>query len=165
MERRVAPAPFLARVRARLIDALALYLAQPVRRTHGVAVQNTQPLSAVLRHGDVLLTNGNTRAAAIVRRLTGSTWAHVAMYIAGAWAVAKRLLRLPVSRLAPAATVADGARRFICSSLLAQAFLLVGYQILPAGGTGAARVGHPDLTPRDFESASGFEVVSAKQPG
>jgi hypothetical protein len=46
--------------------------------------------------------------------------------------------------------MAQSATRFICSSLLAQAFVLVGYPIAPD---------HSDVTPRDFESAAVFEVV------
>ena len=45
------------------------------------------------------------------------------------------------------------AKRFICSSLLVQAFLFVGYSI----ATSEARY----VVPRDFESAAGFEVVVA----
>ena len=40
-----------------------------------------QALGAVLRRGDVLLSAGNTRCAALVRRLTQSTWSHVSMYV------------------------------------------------------------------------------------
>jgi len=35
----------------------------------------------VLRNGDVLLTEGNTRAAALIKRITRSTWSHVSMYV------------------------------------------------------------------------------------
>jgi len=45
------------------------------------------------------------------------------------------------------------AKRFICSSLLVQAFLFVGHPI----ATSQAR----SVVPRDFESAAGFEVVTA----
>jgi hypothetical protein len=55
----------------------------------------------------------------------------------------------------------EGTRRFICSSLLAQAFLLVGYQIPPVQA--GLRHGHDTdqryVTPRDFETAPVFEVV------
>ena len=187
----------------------------------------------MLRHGDVLLTEGNTRMAALVRRVTGSTWSHVSMYVgpleegpdprciveadiaagvravplsefrgqrvrilrpaglhdadrrrvadwvvsrigdgydlAHALALARRLLRPPLaSRLPPApSTMAQGARRFICSSLLAQAFVLVGHPILPSqvGVRDASAADHRYLTPRDFESASVFEVVKGKQVG
>jgi hypothetical protein len=57
--------------------------------------------------------------------------------------------------------MAQSATRFICSSLLAQAFVLVGYPIVPIQiGVGDAGVAdHRYVTPRDFESASVFEVV------
>jgi Permuted papain-like amidase enzyme, YaeF/YiiX, C92 family len=221
----------LAWARARLIDALALYLARPVKPCSRSTAADTQSLSAMLRHGDVLLTDGNTRMAALVRRITGSTWSHVSMYvgpledgpdprcvveadIAGgvravplsefkgqrvrvlrptglhdtdrrrladwvvsrigdeydlvhAFALARRLLRLPPASRLPMtpSTMLRGARRFICSSLLAQAFVLVGYPIVPAQisvrDTSAA--GPRYVTPRDFEVACGFEVVRAKQ--
>jgi hypothetical protein len=71
--------------------------------------------------------------------------------------------RLP---LAPSA-MAQGATRFICSSLLAQAFVLVGYPIVPSqiGVRDASAADHRYVTPRDFEVASGFEVVQGKQVG
>jgi hypothetical protein len=223
----------LARSRTRLIDALALYLAQPVKHRAASTAADTRSLAAMLRHGDVLLTDGNTRMAALVRRITGSTWSHVSMYVgpledgpdprcvveadiaggvravplsefkgqrvrvlrptglhdtdrrrladwvvsrigdgydlAHALALARRLLRLPLaSRLPPApSTMAQGARRFICSSLLAQAFVLVGHPIVPSqvGVRDASASDHRYLTPRDFESASVFEVVKGKQVG
>jgi Permuted papain-like amidase enzyme, YaeF/YiiX, C92 family len=222
-----------ARIRTRLVDALALYLAQPGKRYSPPIAVDPLSLAAVLLPGDVLLTEGNTRMAALVRGITRSPSTHVSMYVgpleagldprciveadiaagvravplsefnglrvrvlrptglhdtdrrlltdwvvsrigaeydlAHAWALATRLLRLPLaSRLPPApSTVAQGATRFICSSLLAQAFVLVGYPILP-GRTGArdVRAAHYRyVTPRDFESASVFEVVRATQVG
>jgi hypothetical protein len=221
----------LAWARARLIDALALCLTRPVKPCSPSTAADTQSLSAMLRHGDVLLTDGNTRMAALVRRITGSTWSHVSMYvgpledgpdprcvveadIAGgvravplsefkgqrvrvlrptglhdtdrrrladwvvsrigdeydlvhAFALARRLLRLPPASRLPMtpSTMVQGARRFICSSLLAQAFVLVGNPIVPTqvGVRDASAADHRYLTPRDFESASVFEVVRAKQ--
>jgi hypothetical protein len=223
----------LAWARSRLIEALAIYLARPVKRWSPATAADMQSLSAMLRHGDVLLTEGNTRMAALVRRITGSTWSHVAMYVgpleegpdprciveadiaggvravplsefkgqrlrvlrptglhetdrrrladwvvsrigdeydlAHAVALARRMLRLSwASRLplAPSA-MAQGATRFICSSLLAQAFVLVGYPIVPSqiGVRDASAADHRYVTPRDFEVASGFEVVQGKQVG
>ena len=63
--------------------------------------------------------------------------------------------------------MAHGATRFICSSLVAQAFVLVGYQIVPIqlGVRDAWAADHRYVTPRDFESASGFEVVRATKVG
>lgn len=200
----------LARLGARLIGALARYLAQPVSRP--AASGDVPALSALLRPGDVLLTEGNTRAAALVRRLTRSPWAHVSIYVgplepgddprciveadisAGvravplsefkgqrarivrplglnetdrqrladwlvghigdpydlthAWALARLFLKFPAPR-----TMVQDAKRFICSSLLVQAFLFVGHPI-PTSPTRS-------VVPSDFESAPGFEVVKA----
>ena len=213
----------LTRCRARLIDRLVLFLAQPVRQYALAGTADLYALAAVLRHGDVVLASGKTRAAALVRRFTGSSWAHAAMYVgpleegpdprciveadiaegvravpltefrgqrvlvlrptglqpedrhklshwvltrignrydlAHAWALAKALLRVPLSL--PVPPVSETATRFICSSLLAQAFVLVGHPIPPAH-VRVRDAAAPDLhyvTPRDFAAASGFEVV------
>ena len=212
-----------ARCRARLIHGLVLYLAQAVRQYSTTETADLRSLAAVLRRGDVVLASGRTRAAALVRRLTGSRWAHAAMYVgplddgedprcivesdiaagvravplseflgqrvlvlrptglaqedrlkladwvltrvgnrydlAHAWALAKALLRLPFPLRVP--PVSADATRFICSSLLAQAFVLVGHTILPVH-VRTRDVTAADLryvTPRDFESASGFEEI------
>lgn len=218
----------LNRMRSGLAVALTLYLSKPVRRKGTSGTADLQSLAAVLLPGDVLLTDGNTRAAAIVRRATKSTWAHVALFVgaleegpdprciveadfvagvravrlselkarhlhvlrptpltdedrrrladwvvsrigdkydlAHAWALGTRLLRLPLpSRLSrPPGNAAEMTRRFICSSLLAQAFLLVGYPIIPTRHciSNAASGDLRHLTPSDFENASIFEVVN-----
>src|SRR5713226_5692663 len=194
----------LPQVRARLLAALALFLTQPVKRYSPATSSDLESLSAVLRNGDVLLTEGNTRAAALIKRITRSTWSHVSMYVgpleqgpdprciveadiaAGvrsirlselqgmnvrvlrpiglndavrdrlaqwvvgqiggeydhrhAWALARRFLRLaPKSGIAPAPNgIVHSATRFICSSLLANAFALVGYPIPPIHTAAAA---------------------------
>jgi hypothetical protein len=217
----------LAQLRAYLIAALAAFLTQPVKRYSPAATTDPESLSAVLRNGDVLLTEGNTRAAALVKRLTRSTWSHVSMYVgpleegpnprciveadiaAGvrsirlseleglnirvlrpngltdadrgrlaewvvsriggeydlkhAWVLARRLLPAPPkASLAPAPIgIADSATRFICSTLLANAFALVGCPIPPVR-TAAADVSTADhryVIPGDFEMAPLFEVV------
>ena len=199
----------LARLRTRVIGALARYLAEPVSRP--TADGDLCALAALLRPGDVLLTEGNTRAAVLVRRVTHSPWAHVSMYVgpleggpdprciveadigAGvravplsefkgqrarivrplglnetdrrhladwligrigypydlghAWALGRRFLKLPAPR-----TMVHDAKRFICSSLLVQAFVFVGHPIAAAQAT--------CVVPRDFESAAGFEVLT-----
>jgi hypothetical protein len=216
---------WLRRLRSRVIGAVALYLARPVRQPGASATADPLSLSSILLPGDVLLSDGNTRAAAIVRRITGSPWSHVSMYVgpleaapdprciveadvaagvravrlselkdlhvrvlrptglddierrrladwvtsriggdydlAHAWMLATKLLRLPLGpRRWPAA---QSATRFICSSLLAQAFMLVGYPIMPVligvRETGAAD--HRFVTPHDFQSAPVFEVVKS----
>jgi hypothetical protein len=196
-------------------------LAKPVKP----ASADPRSLAGFLRGGDVLLTEGNTRAAALVKRLTRSTWSHVAMYVgpleegpdprciveadiaAGvrsirlselecmnvrvlrpiglndidrarlaqwvvsriggeydlehAYALARRLLPAPPkARLAPAPdAIAEGATRFICSTLLASAFALIGSPIPPLRTVpGAADPRY--VIPSDFERASGFEIVA-----
>ena len=193
---------------SRLMGALAVYLAQPIKRGGPGDAVVPQSLAASLLPGDVLLTDGNTRAAALVRRITRSSWSHVAMYVgpleegpdprciveadvaagvrsirlselkglhvrvlrprglddaarrrltgwvisrigyaydlAHAWLLGTKLLRLPLLPIKLSAT------RFICSSLLAQAFILVGYAIED----------QRYVTPADFERASLFDLVS-----
>ena len=83
--------------------------------------------------------------------------------LAHAWVLGRNLLRqrLPTRLRSLPYTIAKNATRFICCSLLAHAFALVGYPILPAeirvGPTGAAD--HGNLTPADFEGAPVFRVV------
>ena len=69
----------LSRTSARLAGALARFLAEPISRP--AATGDVLALSALLRPGDVLLTEGNTRAAVLVRRVTRSPWAHVSIYV------------------------------------------------------------------------------------
>src|SRR5712664_3626457 len=68
-------------MRVRLLTALAVFLTQPVERYSPATTTDPETLSAVLRHGDVLLTEGNTRSAALIKRITRSTWSHVSMYV------------------------------------------------------------------------------------
>jgi hypothetical protein len=222
-----ASIPFLARARSRVVSAVALFLTQPV--TGGASpIRDARSLSAVLRHGDVLLTEGNTRAAALVKRLTGSTWSHVSMYVgpldegpnprciveadvvAGVRSIRLselemlnvrvlrpialddtdrgRLAEWVVSRIggeydlrhalwlarsllpappkadpASASTgIAGSAERFICSSLLASAFALVGFPVPPTRAAPMAThaADYRYVIPSDFASASGFEVIA-----
>jgi len=218
----------IARMRARLLAAVVVYLTQPVKGYSPATTTDPESLLALLRNGDVLLTEGNTRAAVLIKRLTRSTWSHVSMYVgpledgpdprciveadiaegvrsirlselkglnvrvlrpiglqdadrrrlagwvvdqiggqydlAHAWALARSLLRLPPRpglRHAPNG-IAESATRFICSSLLANAFALVGYSILPLQTALPAvhMADHRYVMPGDFERAPVFEVVS-----
>jgi hypothetical protein len=217
----------LAHLRGYLLAALAAFLTQPVKRYSPATTTDPGSLSPVLRNGDVLLTEGNTRAAALVKRLTRSTWSHVSMYVgpleegpnprciveadiaAGvrsirlselegmnirvlrpvgmndadrgrlaewvvsqiggeydlkhAWALARSLLPAPPKLSFPPAPngIAEGATRFICSTLLANAFALVGHPIPPIRTAVAAvsTVDHRYVIPSDFERAPVFEVV------
>jgi len=215
----------LTRTRARLIGALVLYLAKPIKHYGPATTADAGSLAWALDRGDVLLSDGDTRVAALVKRFTRSTWSHVSMYVgpleegpdplciveadiaagvrsirlselkalqvrvlrpiglndmdrrrladwvvsrigseydlAHAWVLGRNLLRLPLRLRSPPNTMANSATRFICCSLLAHAFTLVGYPILPVqmqvGPTGT--VDHRNLTPGDFEHASVFEAV------
>jgi uncharacterized protein (DUF779 family) len=195
---------------------LTLYLAEPVARDSDGAVADPRQLASFVHRGDVLLTSGNTRAAALIKRLTRSTWSHVAMYVgplddgpdplcvveadiaagvrpirlsqinarhvrilrpvhlsdsdrrrvadwvvarigseydlAQAWHLLRNILRFPkAERFRPAPrTSARSVKRFICCSLLADAFAWIGYPI---------RVGDPPLVPSDFERAPMFETL------
>jgi uncharacterized protein (DUF779 family) len=221
----------MARVRARLLAALVVFLTEPVKGYRALTPVDPESLSTVLRNGDVLLTEGNTRAAALIKRLTHSTWSHVSMYVgpledgpdprcvveadisAGvrsirlselrglnvrvlrpvglrdtdrgrlaewvvsriggeydlnqAWILARSFLGLPGRSSLPAAqnAIAESASRFICSSLLANAFALVGLSILPAHAAVPA-VRTEDrryVVPGDFETAAAFEIVSPQK--
>jgi len=217
----------IAQIRARLLAAFAVFLTQPVKRYSPATTTDPESLSAVLRNGDVLLTEGNTRAAALIKRVTHSTWSHVSMYVGPleegpdprcvveadiaegvrsirlselkglnirvlrpiglndadrgrlaewvvsqiggeydlkhAWVLARSLLRLPPKLSLPPVPdgITESATRFICSSLLANAFALVGYPILPIHTpvTAVSAADHRYVIPGDFEKAPVFEVV------
>jgi hypothetical protein len=71
----------LTRMRGRLFAVATLYLAQPIK--HSTANQDSvlQSLAAVLHRGDVLLTQGNSRFAAVINCLTRSPWSNVSMFV------------------------------------------------------------------------------------
>ena len=97
------------------------------------------------------------RLAEFVLRHIGSEYD-----LAHAWLLARSLfVRRWWARLRSVpTTMGRGATRFICSSLIAHAFALIGHSILPADGTVADRAGHHNaLVPADFERASLFAVV------
>jgi len=220
----------ISHVRARLFAALAVFLTQPVKRYSPATTTDPESLSAVLRNGDVLLTEGNTRAAALIKRITRSPWSHVSMYVGPleegpdprciveadiaqgvrairlseleglnvrvlrpvglndaarsrlaewvvgriggeydlkhAWVLARSFLGMaPKASIPPAPNgIAESATRFICSSLLANAFALVGYPIVPihTAVTAVSTADHRYVIPGDFERASVFEVVSPR---
>jgi hypothetical protein len=71
----------LTRLRTRLLAALTLYLAQPITKSVGSQSPQPQSLATVLVRGDVLLTQGNSRFAALIRSITRSPWSHVSLYV------------------------------------------------------------------------------------
>ena len=97
------------------------------------------------------------RLAESVLRYIGSEYD-----LAHAWLLARSLLlRRWWARLRSVpTTMGRSATRFICSSLIAQAFALIGHSILPAGATASDREAHQKfLVPADFERASLFAIV------
>src|SRR5882757_9631462 len=71
----------LIRAPSRLLAALTLYLAQPIKHSITDSSTDLPSLAAVLKRGDVLLTQGNSRFAAVIKCLTRSPWSHVSMYV------------------------------------------------------------------------------------
>jgi len=71
----------LTRAPSRLVGALTLYLAQPIKHSITDPSADPQSLASVLKRGDVLLTHGNSRFAAIIRCVTRTPWSHVSMYV------------------------------------------------------------------------------------
>ena len=71
----------LRRARARLWDALLRYLTTPIPRAAPAAAESIESLAGVLCRGDVLLSEGNTRVSILIKRLTGSPWSHVSIYV------------------------------------------------------------------------------------
>jgi len=219
----------LPRVRNRLLAAFALYLAQPIKQSITDPSVDPKALAAVLNKGDVLLTHGNSRVAALIKCVTRTSWSHVSMYVgpldngpdplcvveadiaagvrsirlselnalqvrvlrpvgltdtdrarlahwvvgqigseydlAHAWRLLRNLLRLllPVRFRSAPGTIARSAKRFICCSLLAHAFALVGHSVLPdkAGLSRTVTADATHLIPSDFERASLFEIVES----
>lgn len=216
----------IEKARVRSMNALARFLAKPLGEFSTLTKRDQQALSKVLRRGDVLLSSGNTRCAALVKRLTRSTWSHVSMFVGPlaeepnplcvveahishgvrairlkeidaqsicvlrpvglddadrerlvasvlrhvgseydlvqAWVLARNLLvrRWRTELRSLPTTMRRSATQFICSSLIAQAFGLIGHSIRPADRTAAGGVAHHSvLVPADFERASLFAVV------
>jgi hypothetical protein len=60
---------------------LAQYLNQPLRKYQPFDISDPAQLAAVLRPGDVLLVDGNTRVSTAIKYLTQSTWSHAALFV------------------------------------------------------------------------------------
>jgi len=63
------------------LKPLASYLNQPCGASAPAVATNLDLLARALAPGDVILVEGNTRFASLVRVLTQSTWSHVAMFV------------------------------------------------------------------------------------
>jgi hypothetical protein len=60
---------------------IARYLQQPVRGYEPFAPSNPEALRRALEPADVLLVEGNTHIAGVIKYLTQSTWSHAALYV------------------------------------------------------------------------------------
>ncbi len=56
-------------------------LAQPARGYEPFIPSNPDVLRGLLRPGDILLVEGNSHLAGIIKYLTQSTWSHAALYV------------------------------------------------------------------------------------
>lgn len=61
--------------------AIARYLEKPSRGFEPFTPSEPTDLQASLRPGDVLLVEGNSRIAGVIKYLTQSTWSHAALYV------------------------------------------------------------------------------------
>ena len=71
----------LSRMHSRLLAAVTLYLARPIKHSTANRDSFPQSLAAVLHRRDVLLTQGNSQFAAVIKCLTRSPWTHVSVYV------------------------------------------------------------------------------------
>lgn len=74
-------AAFLAQMPARILQTFLRYLTRPLKPCTPFRGAAPPLMPEMLHPGDVLLSEGNTRAAVIVKRVTRSTWSHVSMYV------------------------------------------------------------------------------------
>jgi Permuted papain-like amidase enzyme, YaeF/YiiX, C92 family len=70
---------------ARVLDTIgrviARYLEKPVRGYEPFTPSDAEALRKSLEPGDVLLVEGNSHIARVIRYLTQSTWSHAALYV------------------------------------------------------------------------------------
>ncbi len=162
----------LAFMSAHLHRRLATYLSRPMKRYTLSRATDLDRLRETMRAGDVILTEGTTRFAALVRRLTGSPWTHDLknavdlarlLFPAPAFAARWRRMMGPLGPLGSA-----DPNKVICSTLLAQAFAAVGLSIAPMTVLGLQRgpiaqqsLDHNYLTPRDFAASPHFQLLES----
>jgi hypothetical protein len=60
---------------------LAHFLSAPIKDYRPIVTCDPQCLAQVLRPGDILLIEGDSRISAAIRYLTQSTWSHAALYV------------------------------------------------------------------------------------
>jgi hypothetical protein len=63
---------------------LARFLTGPARMAPTLATYDPRLLAGVIRPGDVLLVEGNSKVSVAIKYLTQSTWSHAALYVGDA---------------------------------------------------------------------------------
>ena len=71
----------LDRLEHYLSDRILQFLERPTVRYAPFFAPDPSVVRAALQPGDILLVEGNTRLAAIIKFLTQSTWSHAALYV------------------------------------------------------------------------------------
>ena len=130
----------MRRIGSSIGRAIGRYLSEPVRHYRPLTTSAPNTLAPTLRHGDVLLVEGNTRVSSVIKYLTQSTWSHSALYIGDALAgpnagedppvlieadMVEGVCAVPLSRYAafhtricrPVALTADDAKRVIAYAI------------------------------------------------
>ena len=60
---------------------IARYLEKPEKGYEDITPGRADTMAAVLKPGDVLLIEGHSHIAGIIKYLTQSTWSHAALYV------------------------------------------------------------------------------------
>jgi Permuted papain-like amidase enzyme, YaeF/YiiX, C92 family len=77
-------------------NLLIRYLTRPQKGFEPASTSDPQKLRNALRPGDVLLVEGSSRIAAVIKYLTTSTWSHSALYIGDALGEEHMLIEVEV---------------------------------------------------------------------
>ncbi len=89
---------FLDPARRALSSVIIDYLTQPSPGFEPASTSDPDKLRATIRPGDILLVEGSTRIAGIIKYLTQSTWSHAALYIGEHNGEPHRLIEVDVER-------------------------------------------------------------------
>ncbi|HXV08545.1 MAG TPA: YiiX/YebB-like N1pC/P60 family cysteine hydrolase [Burkholderiales bacterium] len=76
----------IRRIGSSIGRAIGRYLSEPVANYRPLTTCPSDWLAPILKPGDVLLVEGNTRVSAAIKYLTQSTWSHACLYIGAALA-------------------------------------------------------------------------------
>jgi len=68
-------------IRQKLGQSLAKYLSRPLPGYTPFSVKSTEKMRQILRPGDIVLVEGDTRISIVIKYLTQSTWSHAALYV------------------------------------------------------------------------------------